>query len=243
MRCQGFKAIEAVNKFQWQLKELLNRFRVSFESTEDVKKIYGIKHALNTIEQVEPVKQQRLVPQCKNCQLFGHTKNYCNKQPRWVKIAGKHSMLKSNRKISQPKCFNCYDPQPATYWGCIVAKELQNLWNNLKSLLLPSGEMYENFKLNRLTGSNDQQANKSRGPQNLSVLNNPFKRTGQRNKVNQHLSINNASTSNGPLSQILSTLSRQEEFFKIIEYRSNVLEKVTQQDWNLNEVQNYAMEF
>ena len=54
IKTQGLKAIEAVNKFQWKTKEPLNMFRVSFVSTEDVKKIYGIKHVLNTVVQVEP---------------------------------------------------------------------------------------------------------------------------------------------------------------------------------------------
>ena len=82
-------------------------FKVSFESTEDVKKIYGAKHILNTIVQVEPVKQQRLVLQCRKYQSFGHMKNYCNKQQRCLKCAGKHSTLECNRKICQRKCFNC----------------------------------------------------------------------------------------------------------------------------------------
>ena len=74
-------------------------------------------HVLNTIVQVEPVKQQKLVPQCRNCQAFGHTKNYCNKQPRCVKCAGKHSTIECNREISQPKRSNCDGPHPATYRG------------------------------------------------------------------------------------------------------------------------------
>ena len=75
LKSQGLKAIEALNKFQWKTKEPLNMFRVSFEST-DVKEIYGIKHTLNAIVQVEPVKQQRLAPQYRNCQSFGYTKYY-----------------------------------------------------------------------------------------------------------------------------------------------------------------------
>ena len=34
------------------------------------KKMSKIKHVLNTIVQVEPVNQQGLVPQCRNCQSF-----------------------------------------------------------------------------------------------------------------------------------------------------------------------------
>ena len=75
--------------------------------------------------------------------------NYGNKQLRCVKCTRKQNMLECNRKINQPKCSNCYGPHPATYRNCIVAKELQK--NNLISRTIPSGEMYENFNLNKLT--------------------------------------------------------------------------------------------
>ena len=147
----------------------MNMFKVSFESTEDIKKIYRIKHVFNTVVQVEPVKQQRSVPQYRNCLLFGHTKNYCNKQPRYVKCAGKQFAW-------------------TTFRSCIVAKDLQNRRNNnFKSRTTTSGEMYENFNLNRLTYANDQQANKSREPQNLRLLNNPFKQTVNRTEIKIYL--------------------------------------------------------
>ena len=96
-------------------------FRISFEFTKYVKKICGIKYVLNTIVQVDSVKQQRLVAQCRNCQSFGYMKNYCNKQLHCVKCARIYSTLECNREINQPKFSNSH---PLTYQGCIVAKEL-----------------------------------------------------------------------------------------------------------------------
>lgn len=62
-------------KLQWNSKQPLHIFKVSFESTEYVKPIHGIKHILNTTVQAQPMKQQKLVPQCGKCQSFGHMKN------------------------------------------------------------------------------------------------------------------------------------------------------------------------
>ena len=81
--------------------------------------------------------------------------------------------------------------------------------------------MYENFISNRLTHKQIKVGNQKK------QLNNLFKKTGQQDEVDQHLShasvlknFNNAPTSNGTLIQMLSKLSRQEEFFKSKEHRS-----------------------
>ena len=82
---QGFKIISAVNKLKWRTKEPLDMFLLSFEADEDIEKIYKIKKILNSIVSIEALKSSNIIPQCKNCQAFGHTKNYCSKQPRCVK--------------------------------------------------------------------------------------------------------------------------------------------------------------
>lgn len=108
-------------------------FMVSFDPEEDMKKIYNITKLLNTIVKIEPIKASKLIPQCKNCQAYGHTKNYCSKSPRCVKCAGKHPTHEcSKTEIEQPKCCNCGEPHPASYRGCLVAKELQKMRNNVR---------------------------------------------------------------------------------------------------------------
>ena len=77
-----------------------------------------------------PVQKTKLLPQCKNCQRWGHTKSNCHKEPRCDKCAGKHTTLKCTKpKETPPKCYNCGKNHPANYWGSVVAKELQALRN------------------------------------------------------------------------------------------------------------------
>ena len=74
------------------------------------------------------MKHSKLIPECKKCQGFGHTQNYCGKHPRCVKCSGKHETIKcSLEKSAKPKCGNCGETHPASYRGCIVANELQKL--------------------------------------------------------------------------------------------------------------------
>ena len=49
LKAQNFNAISAINKLKFQTKEPLDMFLVSFEATENLKKIYEIKIILNTV--------------------------------------------------------------------------------------------------------------------------------------------------------------------------------------------------
>ena len=105
-------------------------FLVSFDATENLKKMYEIKTILNTVVKIEPPKHSKWIPQCKTCQGFNHTINYCARPPRCVKCAGKHKKEECSKTQSEkPKCVNCGDDHPANYRGCLVAKELQKLRN------------------------------------------------------------------------------------------------------------------
>lgn len=127
---QGFKATNAINKLKWKTKEPLNMFIVSFDTTEDIKNIYEIKQILKTVVKVEPIKPTKLIPQCKSCQEFQHTKNYCCKPPRCVKCTGNHPTVECDKPNTVlPKCCNCGGNHPANYRGCSVAKKIQKIRN------------------------------------------------------------------------------------------------------------------
>ena len=65
--------------------------QISFNHDEDLENIYKISGICHTIVKFEPMKNtSNKIPQCKRCQSFGHTLNYCQKQARCVKCAGKH---------------------------------------------------------------------------------------------------------------------------------------------------------
>lgn len=108
-------------------KKPLPLFMLSFDKSEDSKKIFEIKLIAGMKVKIEPMrKKTALIPQCKKCQVFGHTQAYCNREPRCVKCAGKH--LTTNCKairLEKAKCANCGEAHPANYRGCVIAKELQ----------------------------------------------------------------------------------------------------------------------
>lgn len=41
-------------------------------------------------------KNKQLIPQCKRCQEFNHTRSYCLKTPMYVRCAGKHLTINCN---------------------------------------------------------------------------------------------------------------------------------------------------
>jgi len=63
------------------------------------------------------------VPQCKNCQISGHTQNYCFKTPKCVKCSEGHTLLNCPKcKKSKAKCANCSEGHTANLKGCITYK-------------------------------------------------------------------------------------------------------------------------
>jgi hypothetical protein len=82
---------------------------------------------LNTILQFEAPHAKREIPQCMRRQKFGHTKNYCRNNPRYVKCASEHLTNECPRKVRDDnvKCVNCNEKHPANYKGCMVYKQIQ----------------------------------------------------------------------------------------------------------------------
>lgn len=101
--------------------------QLEFEPAEDIEKVYAIKGILHQIIKIEPLKNTSdTVPQCKRCLAFGHTINYCEKNPKCVKCAGKHLTTECQlpKRIINPRCANCGAiGHPASYRGCPFAKE------------------------------------------------------------------------------------------------------------------------
>lgn len=131
---QGLKIEKVDNKLSWKSKEPLNMFVLSFHNDEDVNKIYGIKNILGCKIEIHPLKNPKLIPQCKRCQAYGHTHKYCQREPRCVKCTGKHLTANCTKSPQdKPKCVHCGLPHPANYRGCEVAKEMQLIKNkNIK---------------------------------------------------------------------------------------------------------------
>lgn len=113
-------------KFYELVRKPLPLYMLIFEHDENIEKIYQIKTIQNVVIKIEAVKRSNLVPQCKRCQLFGHTQTYCAREAKCVKCAGKHlTMACTKPRNVKPKCVNCGQAHPANYRGCEVAKEFQ----------------------------------------------------------------------------------------------------------------------
>ena len=75
---------------------------------------------------VENPHKSRSIPQCLNCQLYGHTKNVCTKTPVCVKCAGKHSTSDcQHHHTDSIKCALCGEQHTANYKGCPIYKALR----------------------------------------------------------------------------------------------------------------------
>lgn len=110
-------------------KKPLPMFFVDLQPSPNNKDVYNIRSLLNCKIEVEPPRPKRDIPQCSNCQQYGHTQKFCHRQSRCVKCAGYHHTADCPRKerSDKVKCILCDGNHPANYKGCIVYKELQNV--------------------------------------------------------------------------------------------------------------------
>lgn len=98
---------------------------VELTASELAAEVYKVTEICHAVITVEPRRKSAGIPQCHNCQRFGHTKNYCSMKPRCVKCDEEHPTSKCTKKSGDPKCVNCGGPHPANYKGCNAYKELQ----------------------------------------------------------------------------------------------------------------------
>jgi hypothetical protein len=128
LQARGYKVIDAANKHKWKSKEPLDMYILMFSADENTNKIYEIASILGSKVEIQPLRTSKLTPQCKQCQAYGHTQRYCNKDSRCVKCAGKHHTKECRKpKEAQPKCIHCREVHPANYRGCSVAIKLQKI--------------------------------------------------------------------------------------------------------------------
>lgn len=221
LQLQNFKAVNAISKYKWKTKEPLDMFLVFFEADEDIKKIYNIKYILNTVVKVEPVKATNIIPQCKKCQSFGHTKNYCNRSPRCVKCPKKHPTSECDRLSTDVlKCCNCGENHPASYRGCTIAKELQKRRN----IALRASK---SKVINRITTpSRNLHATRPDISSNFSTERKTYSAVLTQQHLPQRTPQSHSNTS-GLLTQILHKLSENENMSKLLLQRLERMENIT----------------
>lgn len=118
------KKVDSKNKNSDWTFIRLPLFFVDLEPQDNNKDIYQLKKLSHQIIKVEPPKKTKGVPQCKNCQLFGHTLNYCHKSPNCVKCGEKHRSIDCTKsKKTKSKCANCGENHTANWKGCAAYKK------------------------------------------------------------------------------------------------------------------------
>ena len=122
----GFTVRQVINIKHQKTKISLPLFFVDLAPESISKEIFSITSLLNTKIKVEEPHKRREIPQCQNCQTYGHTKTYCSHSPRCVKCGGTHSTTTCTKSPDLPaKCALCDGDHPANYKGCTIYKELQ----------------------------------------------------------------------------------------------------------------------
>lgn len=110
------------------VKKPLTLYTLTFASNENVKKIHEIKYICHMKVSIENLRKNKLIPQCKKCQQYGHTQNFCRNHFKCVKCGGAHETVRCTKeRTAPPKCCNCGEAHPANYRFCCVAKKLQEL--------------------------------------------------------------------------------------------------------------------
>lgn len=93
------------------------------------KDIYAVDKLLNCVVFVEPKRRSRNnIPQCINCQRFGHTKNYCKLAPRCMFCGDNHLSAncdKMQEENTVKVCANCGENHSANYRGCKYYADLK----------------------------------------------------------------------------------------------------------------------
>lgn len=214
LRHRGYKLLDAIPKRSYRTKKPINMFMLVFKHDENVDKIYGITDIQGIRVEILPLRKTRLVPQCKRCQAYGHTKAYCAKEPRCVRCVGKHLTNECPQpKNVQPKCVHCGEGHPANYRGCVVAKEMQKLKDkNTKKVIRPNQPQRDNNRNPAPATEKSQSRTTTNNAENRKTYNMAVKNTTEDNKKQ-----NNPATDQ-ILQQILDKLNKLDDRITRLEY-------------------------
>uniref|UniRef100_A0A2S2Q5P5 Nucleic-acid-binding protein n=1 Tax=Sipha flava TaxID=143950 RepID=A0A2S2Q5P5_9HEMI len=109
-------------------------FFVDLNPQESDNDIFSITALLHTKVKIEELHKKREIPQCLNCQSYGHTRTYCAYPPKCVKCGDCHPTLSCIKPPELPaKCALCSGPHPANYKGCLIFKQLWQKRPNFSS--------------------------------------------------------------------------------------------------------------
>ena len=117
----GYQVRKVSNIRHWKTKNPLPMFFFDLEPAPNNKEIYNVKALLHMIVKIEPPKIKRDIVQCKRCQSYGHSQNYCTRPFRCVKCGANHPSNDCKKNKEEPaKCALCDSAHTSNYRGCTV---------------------------------------------------------------------------------------------------------------------------
>lgn len=117
------KVVRLLNKH----KKPLPLCYVDLTKSDEANEIYKLEKLFHSIVSVEPRRKSRDIPQCTRCQRYGHTKNYCQLEPRCVKCKGNHLYTQCLKSSDEPPvCVNCTEQHSANYKGCSYYQSMKS---------------------------------------------------------------------------------------------------------------------
>jgi len=100
------------------IKIALPIFFINLEPDPNNANIFNLSSLRYTKIKIEESHSRRDLPQCHRCQNYGHTKTYCNREPRCIRYgASRLSELCEKPKDTLACCALCREPHHANYKG------------------------------------------------------------------------------------------------------------------------------
>lgn len=127
----GHTVRNVINVKHHQTKMSLPMFFVDIDPNESDSDIFSITSILHTKVKIEEPHKKRQIPQCQNCQSYGHTRSYCAYPPICVKCGENHPSSTCIKPPDVPaKCGLCQGAHPANYKGCTIYQSISRKHNN-----------------------------------------------------------------------------------------------------------------
>ncbi|CAI6352698.1 unnamed protein product [Macrosiphum euphorbiae] len=207
--------VTSVTRLQNRYKSPIPIVAVLLDKSE--KNIFSLDRLLHCVIAVESRKSDSSIPQCKNCQRFQHTKNFCNLPPRCVKCLENHHYSECTKDINTPPtCVNCNESHPANYRGCKIYKQIKiknssKRFRNAPKHIMQSSNLNDNNNTKTPAYTVDHINTQNQDPiqitQNLS--NTPTYAEKTKKKTNQHQKeeINNSNITNELIKSLMPLIS------------------------------------
>lgn len=165
----GHSVRNVINIKHAQTKIPLPLFFADLDPQGSDSDIFSITNLLHTKIKIEEPHKKRQIPQCQNCQSYGHTRTYCAHNPKCVKCGNDHPTSSCVKSPDLPaKCALCEGAHPANYRGCTIYKQLSQRRSNISS---KKSNLQQPFNFKTTHQPHHQQSNNEHLPNQRTYAN------------------------------------------------------------------------